>query len=132
MADQRFPKRVRLLRPGEFDRVFAARASAADVGIVVYGVENEMGHARLGLAVSRRYGSAVARNRWKRVAREAFRTVQHELPPLDLVCLPRGSAETDLGQLRVGLVELSQRILAKLRGRRRKAELRPPIAKDEP
>jgi ribonuclease P protein component len=131
MADQRFPKRVRLLRPGEFDRVFAARASVADAGIVVYGVENELGHARLGLAVSRRYGSAVARNRWKRVVREAFRAIQHELPPLDLVCLPRGRAEADFERLRISFVKLSRQIAAKHRSRRRKAESRPPVAKDE-
>jgi len=34
---------------------------------------NDMGHARLGMAVSRRYGNAVHRNRLKRQVRECFR-----------------------------------------------------------
>jgi ribonuclease P protein component len=121
MADNRFPKRMRLLVASDFDRVFAARASASDSGLVLYGIENELGHPRLGLAVSRKYGSAVARNRWKRAIREAFRGIQRELPALDLICLPRGKVAPEDARVRISLNELSQQIANRLRRRRRDA-----------
>ena len=115
MTDQRFPKRLRVLRPTEFDRVFAARASAGDALIVLHGAYNDLGHARLGLAVSRRVGNAVVRNGWKRRIREAFRLAQHDLPPVDLVCLPRAGAEPDVRRLRASLVVLARQVERRLR-----------------
>ena len=110
MTNQRFPKRLRLLRGGEFERVFAARTSAGDAWVVVYGAANDLGHPRLGLTVSRRAGGAAARNRWKRLLREAFRRTQHELPPLDLVCVPRAGAIPQLRPLMESLVTLAARV----------------------
>lgn len=84
-----FPKELRLRTGAEFDAVFAAKLSAGDGVLVLHARPNALGHARLGLAVSRKVGGAVRRNRWKRCLREAFRLAQHELPAMDLVCLPR-------------------------------------------
>jgi ribonuclease P protein component len=84
-----FPKELRLRTGGEFDAVFKAKVTAGDGVLVIHARPNELGHARLGMAVSRKVGNAVRRNRWKRCLREAFRLAQHDLPPLDLVCLPR-------------------------------------------
>jgi ribonuclease P protein component len=53
--------------------------------IVAPGLET---FARLGLAVSRRYGSAVQRNRFKRIVREAFRGRRDDLPAVDLLVMP--------------------------------------------
>jgi ribonuclease P protein component len=114
MANHRFPKRLRLLRPGEFEHVFAARSSAGDAWITLYGALNDLGHPRLGLTVSRRWGGAVARNRWKRQLREAFRRTQHDLPALDLVCVVRAPQPPGLPQLIEALPALARRIDRKL------------------
>lgn len=119
MGDHRFPKRLRLLRASEFKRVFDARNSASDAWIVLYGAASETGHSRIGLTVSRRVGGAVQRNRWKRLLREAFRLLQTELPPLDLVCVVRGQSPPTLGQMRESLIALSSRVQGRMDGRAR-------------
>jgi ribonuclease P protein component len=114
MAGHRFTKQVRLLRSREFERVFAARSSASDPWIAVFGAVNELGYPRLGLTVSRRIGKAAARNRWKRLLREAFRLTQHKLPALDLVCLTRCSTPPELRQLMESLPAMAMRIERRL------------------
>lgn len=80
-ADRAFPKTCRLVRPGDFARVYAVRRSAAAGALVVYAAAQEpSGSTRIGLSVSRRIGNAVVRNRWKRRLREAFRRVRAALP----------------------------------------------------
>lgn len=103
-----FPKSHRLLTKPEFDQVFGARCSRADGRLVVYSCPNNLGHPRLGLVVSRKVGNAVVRNRWKRLLREAFRLARHELPAVDLVCLPRPACKPELDTLAASLRKLSQ------------------------
>jgi ribonuclease P protein component len=110
MPDYRFPKVRRLLRPREFERVFAARLSASDAWVVLHGASNNLQHPRLGVTVSRKVGGAVARNRWKRLLREAFRLKQHELPAFDFVCLPRVETPPPLRQLLESLPQLARRL----------------------
>lgn len=117
MPNHRFTKQLRLLRPSEFQAVFDARCAAADGSVRLFGTANALGHPRLGLAVSRKVGNAVVRNRWKRMIREAFRLAQHELPALDLVCIPVLSAMPDVEQLIAGLPKLARRIEKKLEQR---------------
>lgn len=91
-----FGKAQRLLKGAEFDAVFAAKLRAGDGVLLLYARPNGLGRPRLGLVVSRKVGKAVRRNRWKRTLREAFRLAQHDLPALDLVCLPKGRDEPSL------------------------------------
>ena len=109
-----FSRKLRLLRGRQFKHVYGHRCSTADGLLILYGARNDLGFPRLGLTVSRKVGGAVRRNRWKRVIREAFRLSQHELPALDLVCLPRPSATPCLRQLRQSLPELAIRLEQKL------------------
>lgn len=120
MTDFSFPKRMHLRTSAEFDHVFAQKCSAAEGSLIVYAAQNELGHPRLGLVVSKKVGNAVARNRWKRVLREAFRLQQHELPQsLDFVVLPRGKAEPPseadgAARLQAALVRLAKQLARKL------------------
>lgn len=124
-GSNRFSKRMRLLKASEFERVFAARNSASDASIALYGAANDVGHPRIGLTVSRRVGGAVERNRWKRLLREAFRLEQHGLPAIDLVCVVRGQSPPPVDQLREALKELTARVNRRVEQKPKPRESRP-------
>ena len=48
MGDQRFSAEHRIRKQADFDRIYAARAYAADDVLVVNGCVNDVGHPRLG------------------------------------------------------------------------------------
>lgn len=78
------PKRRRLSRSGEFDRVYRDGSSHATRHLVLYSFprkEDEQREVRLGVSVSRKVGGAVERNRVKRTMREAFWSVVDGVPP---------------------------------------------------
>src|SRR4051795_2535887 len=93
------PKRRRLSRSGEFDRVYRDGSSHATRYLVLYtfprrdeGEED----VRLGVSVSRKVGGAVERNKVKRALREAFWGLSERLPEQhDFVIVARG----ELGEL---------------------------------
>jgi ribonuclease P protein component len=127
MADDRFPKRLRLQSSKDFERLFAERKSVSDRWLVLYGAANELGHPRIGLTVSRKLGSAVVRNRWKRLLREAFRLRQHNLPPLDFICIPRAAEPPEFEVLFDSLLALAHRLHNKIeRSKRSAATFKPP------
>ncbi len=77
------PKRRRLSRSGEFDRVYRDGASHATRYLVLYSFprkEGETRDVRLGVSVSRKLGGAVDRNKVKRTLREAFWALSERLP----------------------------------------------------
>ena len=85
----RSPKRRRLSRSAEFERVYRQGRSKANRYLVLYAFPRgeEQGDAddaqegpRLGLSVSRRVGGAVDRTKVKRVLREAFWAEAERLP----------------------------------------------------
>ncbi|MGN6215387.1 MAG: ribonuclease P protein component [Solirubrobacterales bacterium] len=78
------PKRRRLSRSGEFDRVYRDGSSHATRYLVLYTFpreDEEREDVRLGVSVSRKVGSAVDRNKVKRALREAFWSLGDRLPP---------------------------------------------------
>jgi ribonuclease P protein component len=79
---QRGPKRRRLSRSAEFERVYRQGRSKGNRFLVLYAFprEDEEDGPRLGLSVGRRVGGAVDRTRVKRVLREAFWVEAQRLP----------------------------------------------------
>ena len=83
MSAQRGPKRRRLSRSAEFERVYRQGRSKGNRYLVLYAfprVEDREEGPRLGLSVGRRVGGAVDRSRVKRVLREAFWEEAERLP----------------------------------------------------
>jgi ribonuclease P protein component len=112
-----FSPQEHLRRPADFRRVYNRRRSASDEVLIVYGCENGLPYLRLGLSVSRKVGTATRRNHLRRLYREAFRLTRHEMPPgLDLVVIPRTSAEPTLEQVRLSLRRLVNQIGQRLVG----------------
>ena len=87
----RFPRRVRLTGPDDYQRVFKrCRHRLNNRWMTVLATPNQLQHPRLGLAISRKVArTAVARNRIKRVIRESYRHWQTSLGTLDIVVLGR-------------------------------------------
>jgi ribonuclease P protein component len=110
------PKRRRLSRSAEFERVYRQGRSKANRFLVLYTFPRTEGadanEPRLGVSVSRRVGGAVERTRVKRCLREAFWSEAERLPPgSDYVVVARPDAG-DLAQ-REGMAGV-RRALAEL------------------
>jgi ribonuclease P protein component len=114
MSPAGLPREARLRRPGDFA---ALRASSGRAGGRCFHMrfrDNELGHARLGLAISKRVSKrAVERNRIKRLVRESFRQVRHRLPAVDLMVMAREQAANVPGpQLLAEIDTLWNKLLA--------------------
>ena len=127
----RSPKRRRLSRSAEFERVYRQGRSKANRYLVLYvfprdteagdGIGDDSG-PRLGLSVSRKVGGAVDRTKVKRVLREAFWAEAERLPVgADYVVVARPDsrdlAERDgMNGVRTALAELVDALGGEARG----------------
>lgn len=94
MASHTFPKRNRLRRRREFQKVQNEPNQKVASGLLLALIRpNSHGVTRLGLTVSSKVGNAVVRNRIRRHLREWFRLHQDELVSgQDVVVVARASA----------------------------------------
>jgi ribonuclease P protein component len=93
MGPAGLPREARIRRAGDFAVLRQASGRLGGRCFSVRYRQNELGHARMGMAVSKRVSKrAVERNRIKRLLRESFRRVRSQLPPLDLMIMAREQA----------------------------------------
>ncbi len=91
-APQTFPKDSRLLRRGDFRRVYEEGQRRSGSLCAVFFRPNGLARTRLGITTPARLGKAVLRNRVKRRLREVFRLHRAALPAgWDIVLNPRGA-----------------------------------------
>jgi ribonuclease P protein component len=108
---------ARLVKPGEFEKVFKDNERARTDSLLVMARPNNLGHARLGMVIAKRLlPRAVDRNRIKRCVRETFRLQRQDLPACDfvvrLIAKPIAGDETrDLARI---LKRAGQRAISKL------------------
>lgn len=77
----------------QFSAVFDHKRRLHGACFNIHVAPNDLSHARIGLAVSRRVSKkAVERNRLKRIIRESFRHHQHRLGAIDYVVIARVGA----------------------------------------
>lgn len=101
-ASMKFTRQEKLTSQAEFSYVFARPLVSRDGCFRILARANDLGHSRLGMAVSRKVCKhAVGRNRLKRVTRESFRLhclPQATRPGMDVVVLPSSQAATICNQ----------------------------------
>jgi ribonuclease P protein component len=112
-----FPKRNRLLVPGDYQRVFKQGHKQNGSMLTLVVCANEFTYPRLGLAIAKRFVPlAVNRNRVRRIIRERFRHSQSLLGGVDVVVfMKREMQEFNNTVLQEDLQRQWQRLLASLK-----------------
>ena len=88
-------KNFRVKREKDFKAIFKDGTSFANRKFVVYQLENQQNHFRIGLSVSKKLGNAVTRNQIKRRIRHILQSVKGSLVEhVDFVVIARKGVET--------------------------------------
>jgi len=87
-------KSFRVKREKDFKAIFTDGISFANRKFVVYQLENQKSHFRVGLSVSKKLGNAVTRNQIKRRIRHILLSVREHLADnVDFVVIARKGVE---------------------------------------
>lgn len=86
-------KSYRVKKERDFKALFDAGHSVANRKFVVYRLDRDLPHYRVGLSVSKRLGNAVTRNRVKRRLRHALMELSPQLDHQDFVVIARKGVE---------------------------------------
>lgn len=88
-------KSFRVKREKDFKAIFKDGTSFANRKFVVYQLENQQNHFRVGLSVGKKLGNAVTRNQIKRRIRHILQSVKGSLVEhVDFVVIARKGVET--------------------------------------
>ena len=88
-------KNFRVKREKDFKAIFKDGTSFANRKFVVYQLEHQQNHFRVGLSVSKKLGNAVTRNQIKRRIRHILQSVKGSLVEhVDFVVIARKGVET--------------------------------------
>ena len=88
-------KNFRVKREKDFKEIFQYGTSFANRKFVVYQLENQQNHFRVGLSVSKKLGNAVTRNQIKRRIRHIIQNVQGSLEEnVDFIVIARKGVES--------------------------------------
>ena len=83
-----------LKRNADFQNVYNNGKSYANRHLVLYVLDNQTGHNRLGISVSKKVGNSVVRHRVTRLIRESYRLHEDMFNSgLDMVVIARKSAK---------------------------------------
>jgi len=100
-------KSYRVKKEKDFKALFDAGHSVANRKFVVYMLEKEQKHFRVGISVSKKLGNAVVRNRIKRKIRHVLMQHQKHLVQADFVVIARkGVEELDYHQVEQNLLHV--------------------------
>ena len=87
-------KRFRVKKEKDFSVIFKEGVSFANRRFVIYRLENQKQHFRVGLSVSKKLGNAVMRNQIKRRIRHILMQYKHQvLSNIDFVVIARKGVE---------------------------------------
>ena len=114
-GDQSFSKSDRVVLRKDFALIFNRGRVANDDTLVITAIRTNIGHPRLGLAVSKLVGNAPTRNYWKRLIREAFRQQKIHMPwSIDFVVRPKRGSQPDLEKITASLKRLTNKLQKQL------------------
>jgi ribonuclease P protein component len=107
-----FPREARLVRKGDFDRVYQAGKRFSSSHFTVFVRRNELALNRFGFSIKKALGGAVVRNRIRRRLREMVRCHRQEISPgWDIVIHPKSSvAKAPFAALATDLVRLLKQL----------------------
>ena len=82
-------KEFRVKRNEDFSKIIARKKSFANSCFIIYKDENQIGHGRVGISVSKKLGNAVTRNKIKRQLRMMIQECFHFDEEVDYIVIVR-------------------------------------------